>query len=115
MRQPSGVLEPPLGTRLRALRRKNGRSVSETADEIGITSAMLYQIEQGRAQPSIRLLNLLADQYHTSISDMFANFHPPLEADAEEFSREFSGHLTGSDWELLRRFASRLALANKRQ
>lgn len=57
-----------LAATLRALRNKRGWSLDRSAQETGVSKAMLGQIERGESSPTIATLWKIASGFHTSLS-----------------------------------------------
>lgn len=60
-----------LGDRLRELRQANDLTLRQLAAEAGVSAAMLSQLENGAAEPSLSTLRKLARVFDTSISTLF--------------------------------------------
>lgn len=72
-----------LATKLVGLRRNRGESLQKAADAIGISKAHLWELERGRtANPSMGLVQSLADHYRSSIA--FLIYDGPAEMDAKD-------------------------------
>src|SRR2546430_16701269 len=69
-----------LGTRIRRLRRERGVSLAKIGDG-DFTRAFLSQVELGRAQPSLRVLRVIADRLGTHGDYLLEG--PPPEGDRE--------------------------------
>lgn len=97
----SETLEPPVGTRLRALREKQGWSLRELADRCGLSFNAISRIERGESSPMVSTLHLLATALDVSITAFFENGHDRtavltrhdqrLRSDAEGISMESLG------------------------
>jgi len=85
---PNEMPEPNqhLSATLRALRNKQGWSLDRTAQETGVSKAMLGQIERGESSPTIATLWKIATGFRTSLS----SFLEPLPAATD------TGHLCRS-------------------
>jgi transcriptional regulator with XRE-family HTH domain len=58
-----------LGARLKELRIKKNQSLQELADAVGVSKAHIWEIERGASKnPTMELLNKLADHFAVSIS-----------------------------------------------
>ena len=66
-----------LARTLRALRSEHGWSLDRTAQETGVSKAMLGQIERGESSPTIATLWKIASGFHTSLSS-FLYPAPPV-------------------------------------
>src|SRR2546423_13380646 len=71
-----------LGTRIRRLRRERGVSLAKIGGG-DFTRAFLSQVELGRAQPSLRVLRVIADRLGTHVDYL-------LEGRAPEVDRELA-------------------------
>lgn len=63
-----------LGNRVRALRRERGWTQVEMADLIGLDRSYLSEIENGKKDPSLRVLKAIADGCRISLSKLFRSF-----------------------------------------
>jgi|SRR6476660_6657277 transcriptional regulator with XRE-family HTH domain len=71
-----------LGSRLKQLRIKKNRSLQDVADAVGASKAHIWEIERGgSSNPSMDLLNRLAQYFEVSVS--FLVGESPDEKDAE--------------------------------
>jgi len=68
--QPSNEPNRHLATALRALRGERGWSLDRTAQETGVSKAMLGQIERGESSPTIATLWKIASGFQTSLSGL---------------------------------------------
>ncbi len=58
-----------LGARLKELRIKKNQSLQQVADAVGASKAHIWDIERGASKnPTMDLLNKLADHFETSVS-----------------------------------------------
>jgi XRE family transcriptional regulator, regulator of sulfur utilization len=57
-----------IASTLKTLRQENGWSLDRTAQETGVSKAMLGQIERGESSPTIATLWKIATGFHTSFS-----------------------------------------------
>lgn len=62
-----------IGTRLRELRKDRRLSIQQLADRVGLSIAMISQIERGLSTPSLRSLRLLAEALNVPVSWFFAS------------------------------------------
>lgn len=67
-----------ISTTLKALRRERGWSLDKTAEETGVSKAMLGQIERGESSPTIAILWKIAKGFHTSFSLFIEDTDPDL-------------------------------------
>lgn len=73
-----------LGAKLNALRRRKGASLQEVADAVSSTKAYIWELEQGRSKnPSLDLLQRLADYHAVSLSSLVGEDPEAAEDDAE--------------------------------
>jgi len=56
--------------RLREIRENKGVSRNQLARTSGISASMIYQIETGRKNPTIRVLKKIADALDVKISEL---------------------------------------------
>jgi len=59
-----------LGNRIRDLRKRNAWSQVELAEMLGIDRSYLSEIENGKKDPSLRILKTIADGFHMSLSQL---------------------------------------------
>lgn len=98
-----------LATKLQALRRKNGESLQQAADGVGISKAHFWSLERGDADnPSLDLMRNLAEHFNVTIAYLNDEKAEPEEASALQFWREFDGKLSETDWDILRGLAKGL-------
>ncbi len=71
---PERTLERAIGLQIRALRRRNGLSITELAAAAGISSGMLSKIENGQISPSLATLQGVAGALAVPITTLFATF-----------------------------------------
>lgn len=57
-----------LGTRVRTLRRKLGWTQVEMAEMLGVDRSYLSEIENGKKDPSLRVLKTIADGFKMTLS-----------------------------------------------
>jgi transcriptional regulator with XRE-family HTH domain len=72
-RRPAGpepLWREVLGERLRTLRRRRGRTLSETAAQAGISPQYLSEIERGRKEPSSEMIAAVAGALGTTLLDL---------------------------------------------
>lgn len=95
-----------LAAKLQELRRKNGESLQQVADAIGISKAHVWALEKGTAEnPSLDLLRKLANHYKVTVAFLNDEEAEPEDASALQFFREFGDELSPTDWEILRNLA----------
>jgi transcriptional regulator with XRE-family HTH domain len=61
-----------LGSRLKRVRERSGRSLREVARELGVSASFLSQMERGKSQPSVATLYSLSQLLRVSIDELFA-------------------------------------------
>lgn len=59
-----------LGAKLRALRKRQGRTLADVGSETGLSVSFLSDIERGRARPSLDTLEKLASCYQLTLNDL---------------------------------------------
>jgi DNA-binding XRE family transcriptional regulator len=59
-----------LGNRVRTLRRKRGWTQVEMAELLGIDRSYLSEIENGKKDPSLRVMKTIADGFDLSLSQL---------------------------------------------
>ena len=59
-----------LGNRVRSLRRDRGWTQVEMAEMLGVDRSYLSEIENGKKDPSLRVLKTLADGFNLSLSQL---------------------------------------------
>ncbi|MYU22681.1 cupin domain-containing protein [Streptomyces sp. SID8352] len=67
-----------LGDRLRELRHTRGLTLRELAGEAGVSAALLSQIENGNADPSVATLRKLAGVFDSDIAALFSEPNAPM-------------------------------------
>lgn len=66
-----------IGRRLAALRRDRGVRVTDLAREVGVSAALISQIERGRSRPSVSTLFALARALEVPVDAFFREQHEP--------------------------------------
>lgn len=59
-----------VGPRLRAVRLQRGRTLTDVAEETGISKSTLSRLESGQRRPSLELLLPLAEAYRVPLDDL---------------------------------------------
>lgn len=59
-----------MGTRIKKKREGLGIQIKELSEQIGVTSSLISQIENGKAFPSIVTLKKVADALHTTVGEL---------------------------------------------
>jgi transcriptional regulator with XRE-family HTH domain len=67
---PEPLWREVLGERLRSLRRRRGRTLSETAAQAGISPQYLSEIERGRKEPSSEMIAAVAGALGSTLLDL---------------------------------------------
>ena len=67
-----------LGIRIRSERKRQGLTIEELAEKVGITSVTLHRIETGKTSPSVVLLSEIAQNLNTSITSFVRDIDKPL-------------------------------------
>jgi len=76
--------------RLKQLRMKNGESLQEAANAVGISKPHFWQLEQGEGgNPTRELLERLAKHYKRTVSYLIGD-HPESEGEVGALFRDFS-------------------------
>jgi transcriptional regulator with XRE-family HTH domain len=87
---------------LKEMRAEKGQSLQEVADAIGASKAHVWEIENGRSRnPSINLLQRLADHFGISVSTLIGEDSPSVDDEALAFYRSVRS-LSESDREVLK-------------
>jgi transcriptional regulator with XRE-family HTH domain len=92
-----------LGSRISELRLKNGQSLQEVAEAVGVSKAHIWELEKGRTDnPSMALVTRLADHFGVSIRYLVGEDINANDAD-EELARMFrqASRLTPAERTLL--------------
>jgi len=76
--QPSASFAK-LGQVIKELRRKRGLTLNDMAEDLEISQRTLYDIEQYRAQPTLALVNHLAEYFDVSIDHLMGRDSIPTE------------------------------------
>lgn len=90
------ALPAQIGARLRRIRLAGGRSLASVAQEMGISSSALSQIETGAMQPSVNRLVELVGVLGVPVSTIFDEhdlFAPQMSAHASEVAEPIAGVL----------------------
>jgi transcriptional regulator with XRE-family HTH domain len=91
-----------LGARLKQLRIKKSRSLQDVAEAVNSSKAHIWEIEQGRSKnPSMALLNGLADYFNVSVSYLVGESPDEGEAELVAMYRDLK-KLTPADRERMR-------------
>jgi transcriptional regulator with XRE-family HTH domain len=81
-----------MGTRIKKKRESFGIQVKELSGQIGVTSSLISQIENGKAFPSIVTLKKVADALHTTVGELIGEKEntiktPLLKSDEMRFAK----------------------------
>ena len=91
-----------LGARLKQLRIRKNRSLQDVADAVGASKAHIWEIERGGSKnPSMDLLNRLADYFEVSVSFLVGETPDENEAELVAMYRDLK-NLTREDREKMR-------------
>ena len=60
-----------VGERIKEIRERAGLSQAELSEKVGITQAMLCQIERGTKNPSLQVGKIISDILGCSIDELF--------------------------------------------
>jgi transcriptional regulator with XRE-family HTH domain/mannose-6-phosphate isomerase-like protein (cupin superfamily) len=82
---------PPIGPRLRDARVRQGLSLTEVADEAGITKGFLSQLERDRTSSSVGTLIEICRVLELSIGELFDGATTPLVRAGERTPISFGG------------------------
>ena len=73
-----------LATRIAKLRLRQGKSLQQVADALGVSKAHIWDLEKGRADnPSMGLVTRLADHFNVSIGFLVGEDASAPDADVE--------------------------------
>jgi len=98
-----------LATKIKHLRDKNGQSLQQVADGVGVSKVHIWEMEKGTSKnPSLDLLRRLAEHFNVPINYFHEDTIEPEEAEALQFFRDFEGKLSEKDWKALRGMAEAL-------
>lgn len=67
----NAVLPKNLGNKIQKLRNKQDLTQEELADKVGISRAYMGYIEQGRATPSLEVVEKVARALKVNLRDLF--------------------------------------------
>lgn len=99
---PESALPAQIGARLRRIRLAGGRSLASVAQEMGISSSALSQIETGAMQPSVNRLVELVAVLGVPVSTIFDEhdlFAPEMPAHAVGVTEPIAGVLVAGSAE----------------
>ncbi|MBO9151942.1 helix-turn-helix domain-containing protein [Chitinophaga sp. GCM10012297] len=65
-------LSKAFGKRFRELRQQTGMSTREFADTAGISHAQIYNIDNGKGNPTLGTINAIAKTLNMSVSELLA-------------------------------------------
>jgi transcriptional regulator with XRE-family HTH domain len=96
------IWQMSLGARLKQLRIKKNRSLQDVADAVGASKAHIWEIERGGSKnPSMDLLNRLADYFEVSVSFLVGESPDEREAELVALYRDLKS-LSPEDREKMR-------------
>lgn len=101
-----GNIVTNVGMRIRELRKRRGLTLKAVADHAHVTPSLMSQLERGKVNPSLSLLNLVASRLQVSVASL-------LESDGLQESGPPVLH-TGNRKTLLTAGSSTLELLSKR-
>jgi transcriptional regulator with XRE-family HTH domain len=105
-----------LSLKLKKLREKNGLSLQQVADAVGISKAHVWELERGSStNPGVELLGKISAFFKVPVTYLMDDSIEPTEASALQFFREFEGKLSEGDWETLRTVAGALKKEKKNE
>jgi transcriptional regulator with XRE-family HTH domain len=92
-----------LGARLTELRLKQGQSLQQVADAVGVSKTHIWGLERGStSNPSLDLLKKLAEHFKVSLEYLAGTHEEALvDAEAQQFFRDFKS-LSDQEQALLR-------------
>ena len=85
--RPESAVDLWLGQQLRQLRKEQGRSLAEVARACGMSLGLLSQIERGLSSASVKVLHLLAREFHVSVNSLLRNAEPTQGEDGGRVAR----------------------------
>lgn len=94
MNEDTGSSDINIGANLRAARRKQKLSLRQLAAKVEVSASLLSQIENGKANPSVRSLYGIAEALSVSIDYFFAN---AADEGNEQTTSLTSGAMTASE------------------
>ena len=98
-----------LAAKLKELRRKEGQSLQEVANGVGVSKAHIWELETGKSSnPGLEVLRNLAEHFKVTIAFLADDEAGHEGAASLQFFRELEGELSEKDWETLRAVAERL-------
>ena len=60
-----------LGTKIRELRRRDGRTQDNLAETLGVTAQAVSRWESGGSYPDMEIIPAIANYFHISIDELF--------------------------------------------
>jgi transcriptional regulator with XRE-family HTH domain len=94
MYEDTGLSDINIGAKLRAARREKNLSLRQLAAKAAVSASLLSQIENGKANPSVRSLYGIAEALSVSIDYFFANAADESSKQSTSFT---SGAMTASE------------------
>lgn len=93
---PGPAAVPPVGSRLRAERQRQGLSLRTLAAAVGVSASMISQIENGKARPSVSTLYAITSRLGVTMEELFDTSTPdPLPAPGRQPAD--AGHSGGAE------------------
>jgi len=94
-----------MGSRIKRKRESYGLQIKELSEQIGVSSSLISQIENGKAFPSIVTLKKVADALHTTVGELIGEKedyikNPLMKPDDRRFAK---GNRKGTSSYLLSR------------
>jgi transcriptional regulator with XRE-family HTH domain len=72
LKRKVGTREQALGAVITELRVKRGITYQDVAEKVGCNDSHMNQIEHGKQNPTLKLLQAIADYHHMRLSRMLA-------------------------------------------
>jgi transcriptional regulator with XRE-family HTH domain len=85
------MASPPIGPRLRDARKRRGLSLSELAEQSGLTKGFLSQVERDLTSPSVGTLLRVCAALELPVGELFGGGQGPLVRAAERAPVAFGG------------------------
>lgn len=74
-----------LGSKIKELRFRNGKSLQQVADSVGASKAHIWELETGKSRnPSLALIRRLAEHFEVTVASLIGE----LPGDAEDLDAE---------------------------
>ncbi len=82
-----------LGTKIRELRRRDGRTQDNLAESLGVTAQAVSRWESGGSYPDMEMIPAIANYFHISIDELFG-YHDEREEKIKTILEKATGILT---------------------